>query len=203
MQDKTTHRSRAIKLALIAVMAATLEGGKLALAFLPNVEIVTLLCAMYGFVFGWSGMIATYIFVIIECFVWGINTWVLTYFIYWPLLTFVFVLLGRFDIKNRFIATLCAVMMTIFFGVLSSLVDTGLLTGFYERFWYRFSIIYVRGISFYLVQIFCNLFLFLFLFRPLVDRIDNLCPQKFKSVKIKKIEKKRRKTYLPFRGYFF
>lgn len=197
MQDKTTHRSRAIKLALIAVMAATLEGGKLALAFLPNVEIVTLLCAIYGFVFGWSGMIATYIFVIIECFVWGINTWVLTYFIYWPLLTFVFVLLGRFDIKNRFIATLCAVMMTIFFGVLSSLVDTGLLTGFYERFWYRFSIIYVRGISFYLVQIFCNLFLFLILFRPLVDRIDNLCPQKFKSVKIKKLRKSGEKLTSP------
>lgn len=189
MQDKSIHRDRAIKLALIAVMAATIEGGKLALAFLPNVEIVSLLCAVYGFVFGWSGMAATYIFVFIECFIWGVNTWVLTYVIYWPLLTFVFVLLGKFDVKNRFVATLTAVTMTIFFGVLSSLVDTGLLTGFYERFWYRFSIIYVRGITFYLVQIFCNLFTFLILFRPIVDRIDNLCPERFKSVKIRKLRK--------------
>lgn len=190
MRDKTIHRDRAIKLALIAVMAATLEGGKLALAFLPNVEIVSLLCAIFGFVFGGYAIVATYIFVFIEMFVWGFNTWVLTYIIYWPLLTFVFVLLGKFDIKNRLIATLCATVMTVFFGVLSSLVDTGLLTGFYERFWYRFSIIYVRGIAFYLTQIICNLFLFLGLFRPLVDRIDNLCPQKFKSAKIRKIYSK-------------
>ena len=186
MTDKTMHRDRALKLALIAVMAATVEVGKLALAFIPNVEIVTLLCATFGFVFGWSGLVATYIFVLLECFVWGFNTWVLTYVIYWPLVTFTFMLLGRRNFNNRFVATLIAVTLTAFFGVLSSLVDTGLLSGFWDRFWYRFSIIYVRGLSFYLTQIICNLLLFLLVFKPLTDYIDKVCPARFRSLRSQK-----------------
>ena len=69
----SSHRDRALKLALIAIMAATLEGGKLALSFIPNVEIVTLLCAVYGYVFGFYGIIATYIFVGIETLIWEIG----------------------------------------------------------------------------------------------------------------------------------
>ena len=60
------RRDRALKLALIAIMSATLEAGKLALAFIPNVEIVTLLCGVYGYVFGFYGIIATYIFLTIK-----------------------------------------------------------------------------------------------------------------------------------------
>ena len=41
--------------ALVGIMAATMECGKLALSFLPNIEIVTLLHALYGYVFGYLG----------------------------------------------------------------------------------------------------------------------------------------------------
>lgn len=184
MTDKKVRRDRALKIALIAVMAATIEVGKLALAFIPNVEIVTLLCAVFGFMFGWSGLAATYIFVLLECFVWGFNTWVFTYVIYWPLVTFTFILLGRHNLNNRYVATLIAVTLTAFFGVLSSLIDTGLLTGLWNRFWYRFSIMYVRGLSFYLTQIICNLLLFLFVFKPLVVYIDKVCPSRFKGLRV-------------------
>ena len=34
-------------IAIISIMVATLEGGKMALSFLPNVEIVTLLIILY------------------------------------------------------------------------------------------------------------------------------------------------------------
>ena len=52
--------------ALVGVMAATMECGKLVLSFLPNVEIVTLLHAIYGFAFGWLGVAASVVFVCIE-----------------------------------------------------------------------------------------------------------------------------------------
>ena len=120
-----SRRDRAKKIAIIAMMSATLEGAKLALSFIPNVEIVTLLCALYGYVFGWSGIIAAYLFVAIESLIWGFNTWVITYLIYWPLVTFCFMLLGKYDIKNRLVITLTASVLTVFFGVLSSLIDTG------------------------------------------------------------------------------
>ncbi|MDE7336725.1 MAG: hypothetical protein K2N32_01250 [Clostridia bacterium] len=176
-------RDRAKKIALIALMTATIEGGKLALSFIPNVEIVTLLCALYGYTFGWSGIIATYLFSVIESLVWGFNTWVFTYFIYWPLVAFVFMTLGRYSVKNRAIITLTATLLTVFFGVLSSLVDTGLLSGFFKDFGKRFSIIYIRGIVFYIIQTVCNFALFLGAFRPLANKIDEICPAKFKIKK--------------------
>ncbi len=181
----STHRTRAFKIALIAMMTATIEGGKLALAYIPNVEVVTLLCAAYGYVFGWAGIAAVYLFVGIESLVWGFNTWVLTYAIYWPTLAFVFSLLGKYNVRNRPVLTLIACVMTVSFGVLSSLIDTGLLSGFYENFWKRFSIIYTRGAIFYIIQTVCNFALFIGLFRPLVDKIEDICPQKFKIRKLK------------------
>lgn len=179
------HRDNAKKIAIIAMMSATLEGAKLALSFIPNVEIVTLLCALYGFVFGWSGIIASYLFVAIESLIWGFNTWVITYLIYWPLVTFCFMLLGKYNIKSRIVTTATATVLTLFFGVLSSLIDTGLLSGFYENFFKRFSIIYVRGIVFYLIQTICNFAIFLGMFQPLEKKISEICPDKFKSKKIK------------------
>lgn len=165
-------------------MAATLEVGKLALSFIPNVEIVTLLCAVYGYVFGFCGIIATYIFVGLETLIWGANTWVVTYLIHWGCVSFVFLLLGKFNIKSRIAATAAAVLLTAAFGVLSSLIDTGLLTGFFDDFWRRFAIIYARGFVFYLVQIICNLFLFLTVFRPLVKLIEKILPDKFKDLRL-------------------
>ena len=172
------RRKRARKIALIAMMTATLEVGKLALSFIPNVEVVTLLCAVYGFVFGWAGIVATYLFVGIECLIWGLNTWVATYVLYWPLVTFCFMLLGKRNIKNRLIATLLAVALTAFFGVLSSLIDAGLLLGFHDGFWKRFAIIYARGVIFYVIQMVCNFVLFLGIFRPIVDRVSRLAKAK-------------------------
>ncbi|MBD5100554.1 MAG: hypothetical protein HDT29_04715 [Clostridiales bacterium] len=163
-------------------MAATLEVGKLALSFIPNVEIVTLLCAVYGYIFGYYGVIATYIFVGIETLIWGVNTWVITYLIHWGCVTLVFMLFGKFKIKNRLIITATAVLLTAAFGVLSSLVDTGLLTGFWNNFWKRFAIMYVRGLAFYIVQIVCNLLLFLIVFNPMVNRIGKLLPDKFRNI---------------------
>ncbi|MDE5654045.1 MAG: hypothetical protein K2I46_00360 [Clostridia bacterium] len=181
MVNKQTHRDRALKLALIAVMSATLEVGKLALSFIPNVEIVTLLCGVYGYVFGIYGIIATYIFVGLETLIWGINTWVVTYLIHWGCVALVFMLLGKFKIKNRLIITATAVVLTAMFGVLSSLIDTGLLTGFWNNFWKRFAIIYARGFAFYIVEIVCNLLLFLIVFQPLINILSKILPDKFKS----------------------
>ena len=76
-------------IATVGVMAATLECGKLVMSFLPNVEVVSILTALYGYVFGWAGVLASFIFVMIEPLIWGFGPWFITYLIYWPLLAFV------------------------------------------------------------------------------------------------------------------
>lgn len=164
----------ALKLALVGISAATLECGKLALSALPNIEIVTLLVALYSYCFGAVGVMAAVIFVCIEPMIYGFGSWVLLYFIYWPALALTFAALGRLCVKSRIAITATAVGATVLFGVLSSLIDVGLFSGSFENLFYRFGVYYLRGIPFYLAQIITNAALFPLLFRPLSARLSRL-----------------------------
>lgn len=157
------------RLVLIALMAATLEVGKFTLSFLPNVEVVTLFCALFGYVFGCAGVIATLVFIAIEPLIYGFGTWMISYCLYWPMVAIIFMLLGRANVRSRVILTSIAVLLSAWFGVLTSLVDVGLFSGYFDRFFDRFAIYYIRGISFYVTQIICNAVLFPLLFRPLSE----------------------------------
>ena len=161
------YKTSALSIALVGVMAATVECAKLALAALPNIEVVTLLIAVFSYTFGSLGFAATLVFVMIEPLIWGFGGWFITYLIYWPALSLCFILLGRAKIKNIFILTLTALIMTAIFGVLSSAVDVGLFSGTYEKFGQRFLIYYARGIGFYLSQLLSNLVAFPLLFKTL------------------------------------
>ena len=175
-------RLAARQIALTALASATIEAVKFALNAVPNVEGVTLLSAVYGYCLGAGGVVAALVFCGIETAIFGVGPWVISYFIHWPAVALVFMLLARLKVKNRWIITLVAAVMTTLFGVQTSLVDTGLFSGFFDRFWYRFSIIYVRGAVFYIVQIICNLVVFPLLFAPLTKvlipaaRKAHMCP---------------------------
>ncbi|MCR5608475.1 MAG: hypothetical protein K6G26_05370 [Lachnospiraceae bacterium] len=165
------HINNSKKVAFVGVMAAIIEAGKLILASIPNVEVVTLLCALYGYCFGLLGLEAVYIFIIIETFVWGISTWVISYLIYWPLVCIVFMLLRKTKMDNRLLYALIACALTFFFGILTSLVDIGLFSGHFDNFFKRFMIYYLRGIWFYVVHIICNAVLFVTVFKNIKNRI--------------------------------
>ena len=175
ISKKHSYRgSKLFLLVLIGLMAAILECGKLVLAALPNIEIVTLLCALFGYAFGGAGVVATFVFIAIEPIIYGFGTWIISYCLYWPLVAIIFMLLGRANVKKRVILTLIAVLLTVWFGILSSLVDTGLFSGYFNNFFSRFAIIYLRGISFYITQMICNAILFPLLFRKLSELLVNL-----------------------------
>ncbi len=163
-----------LRIVLVGLMAATLEVGKFTLSFLPNIEVVTLFCALFGYVFGGAGVIATLVFIAIEPLIYGFGTWIISYCLYWPFVAIIFMLLGRLKVKNRVILTAIAVILSAWFGVLSSLVDVGLFSGYFDNFLYRFGIYYLRGITFYATQIICNAILFPLLFRKLSELLTNL-----------------------------
>ena len=164
--------SIAYRVALVGICAASIECGKLVLTALPNVEVVTLLTALYGYTFGVWGIISAAVFVCIEPLIYGFDTWLISYFIYWPLVALVFALLKGARVKSRWILTAAALVLTAFFGVLTSLIDTGLFLGYYDRFFYRFGITYVRGLPFYLTQLVTNAVVFPTLFSPLYSAIS-------------------------------
>lgn len=163
-------------IALVGIMAATLECGKLALSFLPNIEVITILCALYGYVFGIYGIIATAVFVCIEPLIYGFGSWIITYFIYWPLVAFVFMLLRKKGVKSRLWLTVIAVVLTVGFGVISSIVDTAFYLGINKNYLSNLVLYYVRGIVFYIVQIACNAVLFPTLFLFLADKLEKIKP---------------------------
>lgn len=168
-----SHKGKAARYAaLVGIMAATVECAKLALAAIPNVEVVTLLLALYGYTFGVAGIVAAIVFVCIEPLIWGFGTWMISYFIYWPLVAATFMMLSKCRIKNRFLLAGVAVVSTVFFGFLTSLVDIGLFTGNFDKFWYRFGIYYMRGIAFYAIQTACNAVFFVTLFPLLSGSLD-------------------------------
>ena len=154
-------------IATIALMTATLSGGKLVMSMLPNIEPVTILIALYATVFGFAYVLpATFVFVTIDMMIYGLNTWVISYIIYWPLVAFVFALVNVKP-KGRWVNCIVAVLLTLFFGVLTSLVDVGLFMGSFDNFWYRFGIMYARGILFFALHVVSNFALFLLCYTPL------------------------------------
>ena len=160
----------ALSVALVGIMAAMLECVKLALSFLPNIEAVTLFCALFGYCFGWLGVIASVVFVCIEPIIYGFGSWVIAYFLHWPIVTLGFMLLRRLGVKGRIIPTAAALVFTLWFGILTSLIDVGLFMGAFDNFFYRFFILYSRGIVFYALQLVSNAVLFPLLF-PFLSRL--------------------------------
>ena len=159
-------------IAIISIMSATLSAGKLAMSVLPNIEPVTILIALYASVFGCAYVLpATAVFILLDVFIYGLNTWVISYFIYWPLVAVVFAFVNKKQ-KGKIVNTIVAVLLTVSFGVLTSLVDVGLFMGAFDNFWYRFGIMYIRGIPFFAIHVLSNFALFLLCYTPLCKALS-------------------------------
>lgn len=76
-------------IALIGVMTATLEAGKYALSFIPNVEIVSLLVILYTLFFEGKTIYAIFCFILLDGCIYGFGLWWIMYLYAWPLLSLV------------------------------------------------------------------------------------------------------------------
>ena len=79
-------KSRLISLCLMAMMGTLLVVSKEALAFLPNVELVSLLTILFTLVFGKRTVGALAVFLLLEGVLYGFGTWWVMYLYIWPLL---------------------------------------------------------------------------------------------------------------------
>lgn len=160
----------ALRIVMPALIAALLLSGQVALAIIPNVEVVTLIVIVSAYVFSPGvTIIAVLVFCTGEWLIYGFGYWVVSYYIYWPLLTAVSLILKL--LKNTWlrniIAVLIAAVLTTFFGVMTSAVDTVVVSGFNVDFFDYFPIIYIRGAYFYIVHIVSNSITIGCLFTPL------------------------------------
>ena len=180
------------RICLIALLIATLTGGKLAIP-VANIEIVTLLLVVYALTFGWrDSFIACLVFISIEPLIHGFQPWwIVLYFSYWPaLVTVVAFLPKRLKRARIVIAIAIGIIFTVLFGLLDALIYTlfsgGLGSG---NFWGFFAVYYLKGFippwPFVPVQIISNAVILPLLVPTLYKALSALSAAYNKNTKMK------------------
>lgn len=167
MKFKVSNLS-AHDIVLIPLLSASLTAGKIVLSFIPNVEIVTLLFMVYASVFGFKKtFLVSIIFSTIEIFLYGVQTWLIGYYILWPLLIFISTIIHKKTNSEwpfAFLALAFGLCFGLFFAMIESI--------FYGM---NYGIVYwLRGIPFDVIHGASNFVLGIFLYRPLESLLSQL-----------------------------
>lgn len=163
----------------VAFMAALLTVSKLALSFIPNVEVVTVLVIVYGSALGVGYVLpATLIFCAVEIALYGVGTWNVLYFVYWPLLG-----LAACALRGRKLPL--AVVMAALFSALFGFLDAGITTLFVVgklselQLKNYFVVYYLRGLYFDLVHVVSSAVTVGVLYVPLVGVLRSVARDAF------------------------
>lgn len=68
------------------MLAALTFAAKVAMAFLPNIEPVSLMVMVFGAVLGWKALFPVYVYVTAEILFYGLGTWNINYLYIWTVL---------------------------------------------------------------------------------------------------------------------
>lgn len=112
------------ELVLYAALAALLLTVQVGLAFLPNIELVSLLLIVYTRVIGKKALYPLYIFVFAEGLIYGFGIWWVNYLYIWAILVFFTLVLQKIVTRKEDSVLLWAVFSAIYgllFGTLSSI----------------------------------------------------------------------------------
>ena len=82
MKQKLTIR----EIVLFALLGVVIFAAKIAMAQLPNIEPVSLMVLLLAVCFGWKGLYAVYVYVLLEFAMWGVGLWSLGYLYVWLVL---------------------------------------------------------------------------------------------------------------------
>lgn len=151
---------------MIAMLSAIVFAAQVALRFIPNVELVTVLIILYTIIFGRKTLYVIYIFVFLEGLIYGFGMWWYGYLYVWTILYFI-VRLNRNKYSPLFWAIISGGYGLIF-GALFAIVNLftmGLPSA--AAFW-------IAGIPFDVIHCISNFIITLFLFLPLRNTIKHL-----------------------------
>ncbi|MGN1179956.1 MAG: ECF transporter S component [Suilimivivens sp.] len=110
------------KITRIALLSAILYVSKVALEFLPNVELVSLLTVLYTLVFGKEAFLIVTVFNLFELIQWGFGTWWFSYLYVWPLLVLITLLLKKVIREEFLIWSVVSGVFGLIFGSLFAVV---------------------------------------------------------------------------------
>lgn len=154
----TSKRLSPRELVLFALLGAVMFAGKMAMAGLPNIEPVSLLVILYTLTFGRKALWCIYLYVGLECVVWGLNTWSISYLYVWFILYLVSRLLRGMDSPLGW--AVVSGSFGLFFGLLCAPVQFFIGGWAYAVSWW------ISGIPFDLSHCAGNFAMALLLYRP-------------------------------------
>lgn len=157
-------------------MSAILYVSKVALEFLPNIELVSLLVVIYSLVFGWETILIVTVFNMFELIQWGFGTWWFSYLYVWPLLCAITMLLKKL-IKEEFV--IWAIVSGVFgliFGSLFALFYLFVDTKYAFAYW-------ISGLPWDVVHCIGNFVLMLVLGKPVYKLLKMLNQKVYPSNK--------------------
>ena len=146
--------------AYLGASLAILEASKLALDFLPNIEVVTLLFIVYTIFYGRKTLFVAVGFTLIECILKGFNVWSVMYLYIWPLLILIVSFVNKRRVEPVFYYFLSA-FFGLFFGMFCAipyLFLGGVKTA--VSWW-------IAGIPYDIIHCIGNFVVCLLLFKPL------------------------------------
>ncbi|MDO5423562.1 MAG: hypothetical protein Q4F41_07550 [Eubacteriales bacterium] len=163
---KQKRATRVISLVTMGLLSAILLVAQVSLAFLPNIELVTLLIILYTLVYKKQVFLIIYAFVLLEGVLYGFGIWWISYLYVWPLLALV-VLAMR---KNQSVViwAVAAGAYGLAFGALTAipyLISGGPGAAF--AYW-------AAGIPYDIIHCASNFVLTLVLFKPLFHLLTKL-----------------------------
>lgn len=148
------------KLTRIALLSAILYVSKVALEFLPNVELVSLLVILYTLVFGKETFLTVTVFNLFELIQWGFGTWWFSYLYVWPLLCLITLILKKL-IKEEFLVwAIVSGCFGLIFGSLFAIVYIPINLSYALTYW-------ISGLPWDVWHGVCNFILMLVLGKPL------------------------------------
>ena len=159
---------KAKDITLIALLSASLTAGKMVMSFVPNIEIVTFLFIIYTMLFGFKRTLATsFIFSTTEILIYGFGTWLLGYYIIWPMLILL-TAVKRKKVKSEYGFALLAGFFGLTFGMFFAIFESVFYgIGYAIPYW-------IRGIPFDIVHGVSNFILMLVLFKPMMRAVGNI-----------------------------
>ncbi len=103
---------------LYALLASLLLVVQVGLAFLPNIELVSLLLMVYTRSMGKKALIPLYVFVLAEGLLYGFGIWWINYLYIWTILVFVVILFRK--IESVWFWAIVSCIYGLCFGTLSA-----------------------------------------------------------------------------------
>jgi energy-coupling factor transport system substrate-specific component len=144
---------------VIAFLSAVLTVGKLSLAAVPNVEVVSLLFILYTVVFGWRyGLLTAVVFATTEILIWGLGLWTIGYYLIWPMLVLLTTMMPA-NFRNLLGYTLLSGAFGLFFGLFFAIYTAPLLNISVWVYW-------LNGIMFDVIHMVGNVVVMIVLYLP-------------------------------------